>query len=422
MKFQSYEKLKLMDLESLLNYAKDFGYYAEAIYLLGDMYQMLQWYNLERFAEVHLVKRMKIISSQLVKLNNGYLEKLKKGMGRGLKMLPYIIDKHLKPKKKQPSYVLDNSVLDFHLDRADQMQQEYLFVQTCKNGRWFNSRLTGNCCPVCRYIHHKNPYLMLGPFKEDQISNIPYVVVFRDILSDIDIQTLIKEAQPNLSRKRTYDRVGGAISTHELESGKLRRIVHKTVQSWLSDVEWPPFSFPEDYIGKNYTSMINIDLWKLSKRISLATQMVTDIQTSGSSMQVTNYGLGGLCEQHIDPHGIMESDEQYHRKHRPQIYVHGDIMATFMAWLSDTEEGGATSYLSPGREQLIMPDKGSAAFWYDLNSDGFRDQSTQHAGCPILKGSKWILNKWLFWFDNFKKFPCNVKRKPFDPPFHTHYY
>ena len=50
-----------------------------------------------------------------------------------------------------------------------------------------------------------------------------------------------------------------------------------------------------------------------------------------------------------------------------------------------------------------MPVKGAASFWYDLTSEGYRDTTTQHGGCPVLKGSKWILNKWMYSFDNYEK-------------------
>ena len=47
-------------------------------------------------------------------------------------------------------------------------------------------------------------------------------------------------------------------------------------------------------------------MWKLNGKIGLATQMETQLQLSSTPMQVTNYGLGGLCECHIDPHGYIE--------------------------------------------------------------------------------------------------------------------
>ena len=162
-------------------------------------------------------------------------------------------------------------------------------------------------------------------------------------------------------------------------------------------------------------------LWKLNKKITLATQLRTDTSASATKMQVTNYGLGGLCEPHIDPVGIMEV-----KKLSPgslRLPFTGDIIGTFMAWLSDTEAGGGTVYSSPGFEGIVMPERGAAGFWYDLLSDGKRDLASFHGGCPVLKGSKWILNKWLHAYDNFKKFPCSVKRGArFLPPNPKHYF
>ena len=62
------------------------------------------------------------------------------------------------------------------------------------------------------------------------------------------------------------------------------------------------------------------------------------------------------------------------------------------------------------------------AFWWSLDRKGHRLQKTLHGGCPILKGSKWIFNKWVHYFDQWKKFPCGLKAEStFDPPL-LHYW
>ena len=78
-------------------------------------------------------------------------------------------------------------------------------------------------------------------------------------------------------------------------------------------------------------------------------------------MQLTNYGLGGLVENHNDPYGYNEgvplTPDRWHLAHT------GGIIATLMieeikvnnqttkkdkwlvaGWLSDTTAGGATSF------------------------------------------------------------------------------
>ena len=277
----------------------------------------------------------------------------------------------------------------------------------------------------CQLLHHQNPYLKLGPFKEEIYSVIPYSVVFHDILTNTEIDFLKKESMPFLSRSRTYDTTSGALNRAEIKSGARRRIIHKTVQAWLSEVEWPLIESFDNYpyVGKNYVKMKYPILWKLNKRITLATQLVTDSQTSSTPMQVTNYGLAGLCKPHIDPTGITTVTKKDIKETHPELLFTGDMIASFMAWLGDTEAGGGTAYINPGNEGVIMPERGAAAFWYDLKSDLTRDEASLHAGCPVIKGNKWILNKWLYSYDNFHKFPCKLGNGVrFSPPSTNHYY
>lgn len=59
----------------------------------------------------------------------------------------------------------------------------------------------------------------------------------------------------------------------------------------------------------------------------------------------------------------------------------------------DVEKGGGTVF--PYLKLKIPPTKGSAAFWYNLKPSGFKDFFTVHSGCPVLLGSKWVMNKWI---------------------------
>lgn len=315
-------------------------------------------------------------------------------------MLPYLIDDKLEKRKKQPKFTKENVFRG--LDMGEALAFDAIFMKICRNGQLFDYTLKYDKELNCRFLHHKDPYLKLGPFKEEHTSERPYVVIFHDILTDTDIDFLIETSTPKLSRNRHVQRdVTDAIAEHEFKDGNKRKVVHKTVQAWMDEVEWPP-----EYVGDNFTKINYPLLWKLTKRIGLVTNLMTNCQYSSTPMQVTNYGLSGLCEAHIDPHGYLEG--AHLPMEREGLINTGDMFGTFMAYLKDCPAGGGTAYLTPRFEGVVMPEKGAAAFWYDLHSNGRRDLLTQHGGCPVLKGSKWILNKWIYYFDNWKKFPCDL--------------
>ena len=385
------------------------------------IFELIRVQKMKMKVQKALIKRVKKLATKISKHNNFFLQKRQRVMDKNHRMLPYLINERLEAKKNQPEFVVKDWVNDLDGDYGKTID-EWVFTQTCQKGSWLPKRQKWTSIK-CRYLHHKNSYLKLGPFLEEQISVIPYSVVFHDILNDKEIKYLIDEAKPHLSRIRNFNHIGGATNSHDISSGRHRRVIHKTVQAWISEVEWPNITSVDDIVGENYLNMKHPILWQLNRKISLASQMITNRHGSATSMQVSNYGLGGLCEGHIDPSGIMEQDEEAIKSRQPNLFVHGDMVATFMAWLSETEAGGGTAYLSPGYEGVVMPKRGAAAFWYDLLSDGFREFQSAHGGCPVLKGTKWILNKWIHMYDNFRKFPCQLTRKKrFDAPNLTNYF
>ena len=130
-------------------------------------------------------------------------------------------------------------------------------------------------------------------------------------------------------------------------------------------------------------------MYNVAKRMELASQYTITSRHSSTSFQTTNYGLGGTCDRHTDPYGYIEGVE-VGEQHKSLI-LSGDMIATFMGWHEDTEAGGATVFLGPYQEIMFTPKMGALGFWYNLDRKGHRLREIYHGGCPVLKGSKWIL-------------------------------
>ena len=96
----------------------------------------------------------------------------------------------------------------------------------------------------------------------------------------------------------------------------------------------------------------------------------------------------------MDPWGYLDGKDLV--EDRKSLVAQGDYIATFMAWLKDVPAGGGTGFIGHDYEDVIKPERGAAALWFDLTNGNDRDDRSIHSGCPITAGSKWILNKCEF--------------------------
>eukprot|EP00850_Spirogloea_muscicola_P010844 SM000065S20193 [mRNA] locus=s65:212497:213824:- [translate_table: standard] len=120
----------------------------------------------------------------------------------------------------------------------------------------------------------------------------------------------------------------------------------------------------------------------------------------GEGLQVLHYEEGQKYEAHYD-------------------YFHDNVntrnggqrIATVLMYLTDVEEGGETVFpaavpdpTKPGFEQLsacakggvaVRPRRGDALLFWSLRPDATLEPKSLHAGCPVIKGSKWSATKWM---------------------------
>lgn len=207
----------------------------------------------------------------------------------------------------------------------------------------------------CRYVDFGRPFLKLAPFKEEEAFLRPRILLYHEVISDKEIETVSKLAIPRFKRA----------TVQNSETGKLE-VAHYRISksSWLEDEEHPHVA-------------------AISRRVEDLTGLTTK---TAESLQVVNYGIGGHYEPHFD---FARKDET----NAFQSLGTGNRIATVLFYMSDVPQGGATVF--PGIKVALWPKKGTAAFWFNLLPNGNGDYLTRHAACPVLAGSKWVCNKWL---------------------------
>jgi prolyl 4-hydroxylase len=104
-------------------------------------------------------------------------------------------------------------------------------------------------------------------------------------------------------------------------------------------------------------------------------------------IQAQRYDVGGQFKPHFDFFG-PGSDP-----HRSACSVRGNRTWTFMVYLNDGMDGGATRFTEIDR--VVRPKTGMALFWNNLSADGAPNPLSRHCGEPVTGGHKVIITKWF---------------------------
>uniref|UniRef100_T1P873 2OG-Fe(2) oxygenase superfamily protein n=1 Tax=Musca domestica TaxID=7370 RepID=T1P873_MUSDO len=217
----------------------------------------------------------------------------------------------------------------------------------------------------CRYYWGVDNAFVLSPFKIEEINEDPFVMLIHDMVTDEQIETIKRVSMPEMKRSTVRDDIVG---------GSKRRNYRISKNAWIE-----------------YSLHPHIE--KLLHVLHYATGLETQFS---EELQVANYGLGGHYEPHVDFYLTGVTEEYSNR------------ISTSIFYLSDVEQGGATAF--PYLKIAIKPNKGTVLFWYNLHRSLDGDYRTKHAGCPVLKGSKWIGNVWTHDRTQFAIRPCGLFR------------
>ena len=149
--------------------------------------------------------------------------------------------------------------------------------------------------------------------------------------------------------------------------------------------------------------------FNLSLKMEMTTKLSILRVFASEAYQIANYGMGGQYSTHLDSHGYYEDaiETKNGLKQLNHNRVIGDRFVTIMGYLSDVEYGGRTAFPLTGN--VAEAKRGDTILWFNLLSDGRRDKLTYHGGCPVLIGSKWITNKWVYYNDQFWSYPCGLR-------------
>lgn len=108
---------------------------------------------------------------------------------------------------------------------------------------------------------------------------------------------------------------------------------------------------------------------------------------NGEGLQLLRYDSGNEYRPHYDWFNPALPGPRKHLERG------GQRLATIVMYLSDVEQGGATSFPNIGLQ--VQPKKGSAVFFANTDPYGIPDPQTLHAGESVVKGVKFIATKWL---------------------------
>lgn len=180
-----------------------------------------------------------------------------------------------------------------------------------------------------------------------------------NFLTPEECDQLVALSEGNLIESRVYD---------PTEVKSLDYSSRKSEQCWLTDSRHPTVA-------------------KFSK---LATMFTNTHGKYQEPLQVVKYDPGGFFKPHYDACETGRLGDEYCEK---MDKANGPRLVTVLVYLSDEFTGGETHF--PYLKRSVIPQKGKAVVFYNIDSNKQVIDESMHGGNPVTSGTKWVANKWI---------------------------
>ncbi|XP_034108131.1 prolyl 4-hydroxylase subunit alpha-1-like [Drosophila albomicans] len=219
---------------------------------------------------------------------------------------------------------------------------------------------------TCRYSQADSAFLRLAPLKEETLSTQPLIILLHQVLSDSEVRSL-----KNLSLYRT---------SRDFAKQSVKLFPLEETQATLQR--------------------------QLNRRI----MHILGVGPTDHSLHVYNYGLGGYLQRNSKStcRGPPKKTKLKKSASAAQINVqercHSKHIATMIIYASDVPLGGATIF--PKLQLLVQPKKGNVLVWINRDNEKKPEKLAEHAVCPVVMGSRWVMSNCIAAGLEMLKQPC----------------
>eukprot|EP00428_Durinskia_dybowskii_P068397 CAMPEP_0170393890 /NCGR_PEP_ID=MMETSP0117_2-20130122/20965_1 /TAXON_ID=400756 /ORGANISM="Durinskia baltica, Strain CSIRO CS-38" /LENGTH=419 /DNA_ID=CAMNT_0010650121 /DNA_START=212 /DNA_END=1471 /DNA_ORIENTATION=+ len=181
-----------------------------------------------------------------------------------------------------------------------------------------------------------------------------------NFVTDAECDILMKHGKPLLRRATVAGEDGSSVVSENRKANQAAYNMHKQ----------NPHSDP---------------LWGLFQRVLEMTNHHTgyDLKPPGQEdFTIIQYNPDDQYTPHCD--GSCDNSQ----------HISTGRVATAVLYCQAANRGGATSFTKS--DIFVVPKRGSATFFSYKGADGRMDDGyTEHSGCPVLEGEKWITTVWM---------------------------